>query len=113
MKSDNDYLNQVLNHITFTKVENYRIDEIFPTLKGSDIKILLHIIRNTVGFNRVSFMTNYANIANKTGVDYTYIKPCLERLVNLKLIVIEKVNFRQIKIIFDRRVVKLNQLSKP
>ncbi len=74
----------------FTIVHNIVIDKIMPTLTGAEFKILMTIIRQTVGWHREKDAISYQNFMDATGVgSASTVKKSLDQLKEKGLIIIE------------------------
>jgi len=95
----------------YTKVDNVFF-EYLMTLKPNEIKVLLYIIRNTVGYHRSEFESNYSKIGEGCLIDRRNVKIALETLVNIKVIKIDKSYKHNFYIVFDRQKLKLKVLDE-
>lgn len=75
----------------FTKVHNYVIDEMMPTLKPNAFKVLVFIIRKTRGWGKDADCISYSQLRTGTGIasDAT-LRAALQELEGLQYILCDK-----------------------
>jgi len=91
--------------------ENYtKADNVFfeygMTLKPNEMKVLLYIIRNTVGYHRGEFETNYSKIGDACLIRYDIVKKAIDYLILTRIISIDKGYKHNFHIIYDREKAK-------
>lgn len=112
MAEKDEMLEIILNQEIYTKIENYLITEIIPTLSKREIILLLIIIRYTQGYHRKEIITSPKQLAESTKIASHNLLDTIKKLEEKEIIRTEKLNKNQIKIIFDRREIKKKFLTE-
>jgi len=92
----------------FTKVLDDYIDYYLPLLSGSEFKLLILIVRTTVGWNKDKDILCYNQIIKRTGLSRRIITPSIEKLYQLKLIQITDESGKQLNTAQQRIQSKCN-----
>jgi len=80
---------------TYTKVPNHLIEAILDYhFNATEHNIILFIARLTYGWNREKAFISYVSLSRRLKVDLRYIKRLVKRLKDERVIVIEKVGYR-------------------
>ena len=88
----------------YTKIDNEILESLYSSdLNGSDIKVLLFIIRFTLGFGRVTCKASNTYIANGIGCCSDTVKKALKRLIAKEIVKIEYENIGS-----SAKILKLN-----
>lgn len=106
MAEKNEIYETILNQEIYTKVENYLITEIIPSLSKREIILLLVIIRYTQGFHRKEIITSPKQLSESTKITPRNLLKTIKKLEEKEIIGTEKLNKNQLKITFDRREIK-------
>lgn len=91
---------------SFVKLDKYNNRNLMKRLKDSEYKLLICIVRQTLGFQRNSFKTNVTKLGLLTHKHRNIVRPALLQLENKKLITIERDN-DTLTIYYSRNNVKL------
>lgn len=73
----------------YTQIPNHILDNLLMELSGSELKILLFIFRKTFGFHKTRDRISLSQIKKHTGVARDKINPCVQRLIEMNLIIKE------------------------
>jgi|GEM_PF-6228423 len=79
------------DHLAWTKIPNRLLDQLLPNLKDTELRILLVILRQTVGWNRseASVILSYKRLKTMTGRENEAISRALSSLSQHGLIHIQ------------------------
>ena len=89
----------------YTKVDNVFF-EYAMSLKPNEIKVLLYIIRNTVGYHKDEFETNYSKISEACLMARRHAKISIEGLIKIGLITKYESYKYDFFIVYDTKNVK-------
>jgi len=75
-------------HLAWTKIPNVLLDKLLPTLKDTELRILLVVLRKTVGWNRpdAPVILSYQRLKATTGRESEAISKALASLSSKGLI---------------------------
>ena len=78
-------------HLAWTKIPNLVLDRLLPTLKDTELRILLVLLRQTVGWNRPdsTVILSYRRLKETTGRESEAISNALNSLSKKGLIHIQ------------------------
>ena len=72
----------------FTIIDNLVLDKLMPTMSGNEFKILMLIIRSTIGWQKEEDQLSYSQIQKRTGIkSKTTIGSCLNSLKEKQYII--------------------------
>jgi len=82
------HLNLDAQRSHWTKLPNYLVDQVMPTLKDTELRVLLVIVRQTIGYNRPSkpISISLNALTAKTGRESSAVSRALHSLATMKLI---------------------------
>ena len=82
---------------TYTKVPNHLIEALLDYhFNATEYKIILLIARLTCGWNREKAFISYLGLSRRLHVDLRYIKRLVKRLKSERVIIIEKIGYRNL-----------------
>ena len=73
----------------FTKIPN-SLFAIMPHMSGSSFKVLMHIARQTIGYNKKTDGISISQFSEYTGLSKRQVPRCIDELKKLKLITVSK-----------------------
>lgn len=75
----------------FTKVPNDLLDELWRRkLSDNERRILLYIIRKTIGFNKVAEMAAISSIAKQLHINQRTARRCIQHLIESNILLIQE-----------------------
>lgn len=78
------------DHVSFTMIPNFILDENLESLSEGELKILLTIYRKTVGFDKRSDKIPYSQFVEHTSLSKSTISKGIKALVNKKLVKVDR-----------------------
>lgn len=101
-----------MNH-HYTPISNILLDNFISTLTGSELKILLIILRQTVGFHKQRDKMTYVQLQKKTGLSKRIITETIQSLINKNLILVTDYQNKPLENTGDRKGKILLFYSSP
>jgi len=100
-----------MNH--YTPISNILFDKLISTLTGSELKILLIILRQTDGFHKHRDKMTYVQLQKKTGLSKRIITETIQSLINKNLILVTDYHNKPLENTVDRKGKILIFYSSP
>lgn len=78
------------DHVPFTMIPNFILDEKLDSLSEGELKLLLMIYRKTVGFDKKFDEISYSQFASKSGLSRSTISHAIKALTKKGLVEVDK-----------------------
>lgn len=78
-------MDDLFNHLSYTKIPNIVLDQLMKTINGSDFKVYCFLLRRTMGENSIECTVGLKTIIRETGCSRATVVKALKTLEKEKL----------------------------